>query len=166
MLEAYRGRTPSVQSPCFVASSAVVIGDVTIGRRCSVWPGAVLRGDLNSIAVGEGSSVQDNCVVHVDQVHNVRIGKGVTVGHGAMLHGCSVGDGTLIGIAATVLDGAEIGGYCIVGAGAVVVSNLKIPPRSMVLGVPARVVRSLSSDEIAMLEDHAAQYWELAEGYL
>ncbi|MGE5543258.1 MAG: gamma carbonic anhydrase family protein, partial [Bacillota bacterium] len=119
MLEAYRGKAPVIENPCFVAGSAVIIGDVTIGRRCSIWPGAVLRGDLNSIAVGEGSSIQDNCVVHVDHVHNVRIGNGVTVGHGAMLHGCSVGDGTLIGIAATVLDGAEVGEYSIVGAGAV-----------------------------------------------
>ena len=166
MIAPYRGKMPVTGSPCFIADSAVIVGDVSIDERCSVWPGAVLRGDVNSIAVGRGTNLQDNCVVHVDREHGVKIGDCVTVGHGATVHGCTVGDGALIGISATVLDGAEIGEWSIVGAGAVVLSGSKIPPRSMVLGVPAKVVRSLTDDEVAALREHAAGYWELAEGYM
>ncbi len=166
MIEMLQGKTPRFGSPCLVSESATVIGDVTVGKRCSVWPGAVVRGDLNSISVGDGTSIQDNCVVHVDHIHPVRVGNNVTVGHAAVLHGCTVGDGTLIGINATILEGAEVGEWSIVGAGAVVLTDVRIPPRSMVLGVPAKVVRSLTEAELAMLREHAEEYWRLAERYL
>ena len=166
MVQPFRGRSPKVSQPSLIVETAVVIGDVAIGPRCSIWYGAVLRGDLGSIAIGEGCSVQDNAVVHVDSKCPAKIGDHVTIGHSAVLHGCTIGSGTIVGMGSIVLDGAEIGEECIIGAGAVVAPGTRIPPRSMVLGVPARVVRGLSDTEARSLLTHASEYWELAKGYL
>ena len=163
MILSFQGKTPDTEKAAFIAGSASVIGDVTLAEQSSVWFSAVLRGDECPISVGEGSNVQDNATVHGDFGHNVVIGKNVTVGHNAVVHGCEVGDGTLIGMGAIVLNGAKIGRECIIGAGAVVRENEVIPDRSLVVGVPAKVIREISdpSGNLRNAETYAA----LAEEY-
>lgn len=148
-----------------VASTAVVLGDVDLGAQVSIWYGTVLRGDCDRISVGEGTNIQDLSMVHADTGVPNDIGAHVTVGHGAVVHGRRIGDGVLIGIGAVVLGGAEIGDGCIVAAGAVVKENAIIPPRSLVAGVPGKVVREVSAEEAAGLIEHARHYWELAQGH-
>ena len=149
-----------------VASTAVVTGDVVLGRGVSVWYGAVLRGDCARITIGELTNVQDAVVVHADTGVPNDIGAFVTIGHGAVVHGRRVGDGCLIGIKAVILGGAEIGEGCIIAAGAVVKENAQIPPRSLVAGVPARVLRAVSDAELVELRGHAEHYAELARGHV
>jgi carbonic anhydrase/acetyltransferase-like protein (isoleucine patch superfamily) len=132
---------PRIHKTSFVAKSAVVIGDVTIGENCGIYPQAVIRGDENSIEIGDGSNVQDCCVIHVDKDHYVKIGKNVSIGHSAMIHGAIIGDGCLIGIHATVLNGANIGSGSIIGACALVTENMEIPKNSLVLGIPGKIVK-------------------------
>ncbi|UCF12666.1 MAG: gamma carbonic anhydrase family protein [Thermoplasmatales archaeon] len=132
---------PRIHNTSFVAKSAVVIGDVTIGENCGIYPLAVIRGDENSIVIGDGSNVQDCCVIHVDKDHFVRIGKNVSIGHSAMIHGAIIGDGCLIGIHATVLNGANIGSGSIIGACALVTENMEVPKNSLVLGIPGKIVK-------------------------
>ena len=138
---------PTTDPGAFIAEGAVVRGDVRIERNASIWYNAVLRGDVDSIAVGEGSNIQDGCVVHVDRGCPVRIGRNVTVGHGAIVHGCTIGDGTLIGMGAIILNGAVIGEGCIVGAGALVTQGKHIPAGTLVVGSPARTVRVVTPEE-------------------
>ena len=149
----------------FIAPSAALIGSVELGDRCSVWFNAVLRGDMDPITVGERTSIQDGAVVHTDPGFPARIGDGVTVGHQAVLHGCTVGSGSLVGIRAVVMNGAEIGECSIIGAGALVTEGKVIPPRSLVLGSPGRVVREVTAEELALLEGYAAEYVERVERY-
>ena len=132
---------PRIHKTSFVAKSAVIIGDVTIGENCGIYPQAVIRGDENSIEIGDGSNVQDCCVIHVDKDHYVKIGKNVSIGHSAMIHGAIIGDGCLIGIHATVLNGANIGSGSIIGACALVTENMEIPKNSLVLGIPGKIVK-------------------------
>ena len=146
----------------WVATTAVVTDDVTLGRDCSLWYGVVIRGDCAPIAIGELTNVQDNTVVHSDTGVPNEIGAEVTIGHGAVVHGRRVGDGCLIGIKAVILGGAEIGDGCIIAAGAVVRENARIPRRSLVAGVPAKVLRAVSDAEAAQLREHARHYLELA----
>ena len=146
----------------WVASTAVVTDDVVLGRDCSVWYGVVIRGDCAQITIGELTNVQDNSVVHADTGVPNDIGAEVTIGHGAVVHGRRIGDGCLIGIKAVILGGAEIGAGCIIAAGAVVMERAVIPPRSLVAGVPARVLRAVSDAEVATLREHARHYLELA----
>ena len=148
-----------------VFPGAVVVGDVTIGEACSIWYNAVVRGDEAPIVIGEGSNVQDNAVLHVETGHPLTIGKDVTVGQGAILHSCTVGDNTLIGMGAIVLDDAVIGKNCIVAAGALVTGRTVIPDGSMVMGSPAKVKRELTAEEIAHITENAKIYRELKEGY-
>jgi carbonic anhydrase/acetyltransferase-like protein (isoleucine patch superfamily) len=157
-LDRYLRTPPQIGRDVYIARSAVVVGDVTLGDRSSVWHGAVLRGDINRIVVGEGSNIQDNAVVHLADDFGAFIGRYVTVGHGAIVHACVIGDECLIGMGATVLDGAEIGAQSIVGANALVTQGVKIPPGSMVLGSPARVVRALTEAERAGLRYWAEKY--------
>ena len=138
---------PTIDPEAFIAEGAVVRGDVRIERNASIWYNAVLRGDVDSIAVGEGSNIQDGCVVHVDRGCPVRIGRNVTVGHGAIVHGCTIGDGTLIGMGAIILNGAAIGEGCIVGAGALVTQGKHIPSGTLVVGSPARTIRAVTPEE-------------------
>jgi carbonic anhydrase/acetyltransferase-like protein (isoleucine patch superfamily) len=149
----------------FVAPTAAVIGRVTLGRHVSIWFGAVLRGDGNTIEIGDGSNIQDNAVVHIDHDAPANIGKDVTVGHAAVVHGCTVGDGSLIGIGATILSHAKIGRFCLVGAGALITERKEFPDRSLILGAPAKRVRDITDDEVEMLKQSAAHYAALGRRY-
>jgi phenylacetic acid degradation protein len=130
---------PNISSSAYIAPTAFVFGDVTIGPDCSIWPGASLRADMGPIVVGQGSSIQDSCALHLFPGGRVELGRLVTVGHGAVLHGCRVGDYSVIGMNATVLDGAEIGRGCVVGAGAVVKGGARVPDGALALGNPAQI---------------------------
>lgn len=147
----------------YFAPGAVAVGDVTLGEGCSVWYNAVLRGDLRTITVGARTNIQDCCVLHTDAHHCLQVGEGCTVGHGTVLHGCTVGDNTLVGMGSTVLSGAQIGPDCVVGAGSLVTGKLCAPRGSLVLGSPARVVRPLTEQEIENNRFSCRQYMQLAE---
>lgn len=145
----FQGKYPAVDSNVtFVAENASVIGDVEIGKDSSVWFGAVIRGDHAPIRIGEGTSIQDNCVLHCEPGHPIRIGNNVTVGHGAIIHCSEIGDNVLIGMGAVILDGAKIGANCIIGAGAVVKENADIPENSMLVGVPAKIIRTVEGGQL------------------
>jgi len=159
------GITPRVAESAWVAENAQVMGDVHLAAGASVWFGAVLRGDTEPIVVGEGSNIQDGSVLHADIGLPLTIGRHVTVGHQVMLHGCTIGDESLIGIGAVVLNGAKIGKNCLVGAGALVTEGKEFPDGSMILGSPARVVRQLSPEQIEGLRRSAQHYVENAERY-
>jgi carbonic anhydrase/acetyltransferase-like protein (isoleucine patch superfamily) len=149
----------------FVAPTAAVIGRVILGKDANIWFGAVLRGDTNVITIGTRSNVQDGAVVHVDSDARAYIGEEVTIGHAATVHGCQVGDRSLIGIGATILSHAVIGEYCIVGAGALITERKEFPDRSLIIGAPARRVREVTDQEMRMLADSAAHYVELGRRY-
>jgi carbonic anhydrase/acetyltransferase-like protein (isoleucine patch superfamily) len=142
----------------WVAPTADVIGDVIIGAGCGIWFGAVLRGDTEPITIGDNTNVQENCVVHTDPGCPVNVGRGCTIGHKALLHGCTIGDNTLVGMGAIILNHAVIGANCLVGAGALVTERKQFPDGSLIVGVPAKVVRALSDDEIAGLRRSAEHY--------
>lgn len=142
----------------FIAPSADVMGDVELGENSSIWYQAVVRGDHDRISIGAGSNIQDGCVIHADKGHPAIIGKNVTVGHRAIIHGCQIGDNTLVGMGAIVLNGAKIGKNCIIGAGALVTGGTEIPDGMMALGSPAKVRRPLSQHEIEMNEKSARSY--------
>lgn len=161
-LETYLEREPQIDPTAYVADSAVVMGDVTLHARSSVFPLAVLRGDINSIVIGEGSNVQDGTVIHLANDYGVVVGRNVTIGHAAMIHACTIEDNCLIGMKATVLDGAVIGEGSIIGAGALVKMGMRVPPGSLVVGIPGKVVRQLSTEEIEGLQAHARKYQEVA----
>ena len=171
MITVFRVR-PTIDKSVFTAPSADIIGRVTIGADSSIWFGAIIRGDVNNIVIGERVSIQDGAVVHVthesatDAGFACVIGSDTTVGHRAVLHGCTIEEACLIGMGAVVLDGAVIGKESIVGAGAVVTGGKKFPPRSLILGSPAKVVRTLNHAEITELYTHAARYVELKNEYL
>ncbi|MFV0476620.1 MAG: gamma carbonic anhydrase family protein [Parahaliea sp.] len=149
----------------FIAPNAAVIGDVTLHDCSSVWFSCVLRGDVERIEVGAGSNIQDGTVIHADPGFPALIGENVTVGHNAMIHGCSIGDNTLVGIGAVVLNGARIGNNCLIGANALVTEGMEIPDGSMVLGAPARIKKSLDEDTQAMLKLNAQHYVNNAASY-
>lgn len=157
-LEKFLGAEPVVSPEAFVHERATLIGSVTIGAKASVWPGAVLRGDIERIVVGEGSNIQDGVVMHLADDKPCVVGDYTTVGHLAMLHACRVGDECLIGMSATVLDGAVIGDRCIVAAGALVTKGTVVPAGSMVMGSPAKVVRPLTAEEQGKLRGWAEKY--------
>jgi carbonic anhydrase/acetyltransferase-like protein (isoleucine patch superfamily) len=150
----------------FVAPSAAVIGRVALGRDANIWFGAVLRGDTNTITIGERTNVQDNAVIHIDSDAPAVIGNEVTIGHSAVVHGCRVGDRSLIGIGATILSHAVIGDYCIVGAGALITERKAFPDRSVIVGSPAKRFRDVTDAEMEMLVASAAHYVELGKRYL
>ncbi|MFO8046538.1 MAG: gamma carbonic anhydrase family protein [Halomonas sp.] len=156
----YGEHRPELHDDVYVAETADVIGQVTLKRGASVWYQAVLRGDTDHLEVGEESNIQDGAVLHADPGFPLRVGKGVTVGHQAMLHGCIVGDNSLIGIQAVILNGAVIGENCLVAAGAVVKENASFPDNSLIVGAPAKVVRELSQEAIQGLKKNAASYVE------
>ena len=167
MIDSFLGRAPRLGAEVYVSDTAAVIGDVTLGDGASVWFGASLRGDVHWIEVGAGSNVQDNATVHVSRgTHPCRIGRDVTVGHNAVVHGCTVEDGVLVGMGAVVLDGAVIGEDSLVGAGALVTGGTVVPPRSLVLGSPATVVRALTDAEVERNRANAAHYVRMARLYL
>lgn len=151
---------PVIHASAFVADSATVIGQVTLHENTSIWPGAVMRGDNDSIEVGFGSNVQEGSVLHTDPGYPVRIAAHVTIGHQAMLHGCTVHEGSLIGIQAVVMNGAVIGRNCLVGAGAVVTEGREFADNSLILGAPAKAVRQLETLEIERMHQNTAEYVE------
>lgn len=159
MLRAHRGRFPVVAPSAYIDASAQVIGDVDIGEESSVWMNVVIRGDVNWIRIGSRTNVQDGTVVHVmHDTHPTRIGDDVTIGHAAVVHGCTIGDRVLIGMGAILLNGATVGDDCIVGAGALVTEDTVVEPRSLVMGSPARFRRELSDEEVAFVRASAANY--------
>lgn len=157
-LDRYLRTRPRLGEGVYIARGATVVGDVTLGARVSVWYGAVLRGDIQRIEVGEGSNIQDNAVVHLADDFPAILGRHVTVGHGAIVHACTVGDECLVGMGATILDGAEVGDQCLIGARALVTQRMKVPAGSLVLGSPAKVVRALTDEERAGLKYWAEKY--------
>jgi len=159
MKERINELVPAVHPACYVHKTAVLIGNVTLGENVSVWPCAVLRGDIASVTVGENSNIQENACVHVNYGAPVIIGKGVSVGHGAVIHGSKIGDNCLIGMNAVVME-SEIGPNCVIGAGAVVPAGKNIPAGSLVMGVPAKVVRKLEEDEVNAIMKNARDYAE------
>lgn len=163
-LDGVRVRTPE-PSPYFIAPNATLIGNITLEEDTSIWFGAVIRGDNEPIRIGRRSNVQDNCVLHTDPGFPMDIGPDCTVGHLVMLHGCTIGRGTLVGIGAVVMNGARIGENCLIGAKALVAESKVIPPRSLVLGAPGKVVRQLSDADVAMLGEFCQQYVDRARQY-
>ena len=159
------GEPPQIDASAYVADAAVVIGRVTLRAGSSVWSQAVLRGDNEPIDIGEGSNVQEGAVLHTDTGFALTVGAGVTIGHQAMLHGCTIGEGSLIGIQAVVMNGAVIGRNCLVGAGAIVTEGKSFPDGSLILGTPAKVVRPLVDSEIARLAHGSRDYVERAARY-
>ena len=165
MIEKFGEYAPQVAKTAFVAPGAQVIGRVTLAENATVWHNAVLRGDIAPITVGPGSNVQDNCTLHCDHGIPLVIGENVTVGHNAVLHSCTVGGGSLIGMGAIVLNGAKIGGGGLIAAGAVVTPRTEIPDGSLVMGSPARVKRGLTDDEKQGILSNAAEYVRLGQEY-
>ena len=157
-LDTFLRKSPKLGKSVYLAKTAVVLGDVTLGAHSSVWYGAVLRGDINRIVVGHHSNIQDNAVLHLADKLACLVGNWVTVGHGAIVHACTVGDEVLVGMGAVILDGAVIGKQSLIGAKALVTQGTKIPPGSLVLGAPAKVIRKLSKEERAGLKWWAQKY--------
>ncbi len=164
-LYALDGVRPSLGEGVWIAPNASVIGDVTLGDRASVWFGVVIRCDNEPIVIGENTNIQDNSVLHSDPGQPLSIGAGVTVGHKAMLHGCTIGENSLIGIGATVLNGAVVGKNCIIGAHALITEGKTIPDNSLVVGAPARVMKTLAEPQIMMLRAGALHYVENAKRF-
>lgn len=156
---------PRIADSAWVADSAAVIGHVQLAEEASVWFGAVLRGDNEPLVIGSGSNVQDGSVLHTDMGYPLTIGAGVTIGHQVVLHGCTIGDGALVGIQAVVLNGARIGRHCLVAAGAIVTEGKDFPDGSLIMGAPARVTRPLTAEQIDGLRRNAAHYVENARRY-
>ena len=165
MITNYKDKTPKISKTVFVADSADIIGDVEIGDYSSIWFNATIRGDQNKIKIGNRTSIQDNVVIHVDHVNEVQVGDNVTVGHGAVLHGCRIENNVIIGMNSTVLNRAEIGKNSIVGANALVPEGKKFPERSLIIGVPGKVKRELEEVEIEAISRNAEEYVKLTKEY-
>jgi carbonic anhydrase/acetyltransferase-like protein (isoleucine patch superfamily) len=162
----YLDATPSIHPTAFVAPGAVIVGDVTLGEESSVWYSSVLRADINEIRIGPRSNIQDGTMVHLADDFGVYVGQYVTCGHAAILHACTIDDEVLIGMGATVLDGAEIGARSIIGANALVTKDMKVPPGSLVLGSPAKIRRTLDLEEQADIRHWAEKYVLVARAFL
>jgi carbonic anhydrase/acetyltransferase-like protein (isoleucine patch superfamily) len=154
---------PEIDSSAYVADSATIIGKTKIETNASIWSNVTIRGDNELITVGENSNVQEGCVLHTDLGFPLTIGKNVTVGHMAMLHGCTIGEGSLVGIQAVVLNGAKIGRNCLVGAGALVTEGKEFPDNSLIIGSPAKAVRTLTDEDAARLHESATDYADRAQ---
>lgn len=161
----YKENTPRVSNDAFCAPNSSIIGKCLIEKNVGIWFGAVLRADNEVIHIQEGSNIQDNCTVHVDDGYPVVVGKNVTVGHNVVLHGCKVGDNSIIGMGSIILDGAEIGDNVIIGAGSLVTSGKKIPAGVLCLGSPAKVIRDLTDEEIKSIEKSAKHYVEKSKEF-
>ena len=162
MIKAWNEKTPALHPEARLAETAVVVGDVVLDRGASLWYGAVVRGDTAPIRIGENSNLQDNVVVHTDDSYPVTVGKNVTVGHGAILHGCTVGDGALIGMGAVLLNGCAVGEGAVVAAGALVPGGAVIPPRTLAVGAPAKVKRELREEELSGSAANTEEYLHLS----
>ena len=166
IIKTFRDNKPDINKDAFVAENATIIGDVKIGKKASIWYGAVLRGDTDKIRIGANSNIQDNVVIHVDPGFPVTIGKECIIGHLALVHGATIEDNVLVGMNATVLNGAQIGSFSIIGANALVTANTVIPPKSFVLGSPAKVVKQISDKQIADILRNSETYVKLSREYL
>jgi len=165
MLKEFNGYKPDIAPSSYIADEAVIIGKVVIAKNASVWPGAVLRGDVEEIIIGEGSNVQDGVMIHTNYGIPTIIGRDVTIGHGAIIHGAAIDDDCLIGMGAVLLDGVKIGRGSIIGAGAILTEKTEIPPGKLVLGVPAKVMRDTTPDEITKIKANALDYQKFAQLY-
>jgi len=167
MIRTFQGLKPTIPKSCFIEETAVVIGDVVMGEDCSVWFHAVVRGDVHSIRIGDRTNVQDLCMLHVTHgTHPLVIGNDVTIGHNVILHGCTIRDRVLIGMGAIIMDGALIGEDSVVGAGALVTEGTIVPPKSLILGSPAKVKRAVTGNELAWIKESADNYVAYARQYL
>lgn len=161
MIRAYRGIVPRIAASAYIDQSAQVIGDVVVGERSSIWPNVTARGDVNVIRIGEETNIQDNSVLHCDAgKFPLHIGNRVTVGHMVMLHGCTIGDNTLVGIGSVILNGAKIGRNCLIGAKALITEGKEIPDNSVVMGAPGKIVRTMDEQGAQMLTASALHYVE------
>ena len=165
MISTYKNAYPQVDKSSYIAPGAQVIGMVELMQNTSVWHNAVLRGDVDKIIIGENSNVQDLCAIHCTKGIPVVVGKNVTIGHSAVLHSCTIGDNSLIGMGAIILDGVEIGQNCLIGAGALVTPRTKIPDNSVVLGSPAKVVKQTTEEQIKASIENAMEYVKLSKEY-
>lgn len=167
IIRKFAGKKPKIGEGCFLAETSVLIGDLELGNRSSVWYGAVIRADVHYVRIGEDVSVQDNTVIHVTSgQHPTVVGDRVTIGHSVVLHGCTVGDDCLIGMGAIIMDRAIIGANCVVGAGALVTPGTEIPEGHLALGSPAKVSRKLTDDELRWISTSSEHYVDLAAQYL
>ena len=167
LIRPFEGKSPRLGARVFIAENATLIGDVELGDDSSIWFGTVLRGDVHRIRIGARTNIQDNCTLHVTNgTWPVEIADEVTIGHGVIAHGCTIGRAALIGMGSRVLDGAVIGELALVGAGALVSEGMHVPPRTLVVGVPAKVKRDLTADEVARLEGSWQHYVEYKDKYL
>jgi len=166
MIRSYRGRAPQIPASAYIDPDAVIIGDVTIGEHSSVWPGVVIRGDVNWIRIGARTNIQDGSVLHVmKDTHPLVLGDAVTIGHGVILHGCTIESSVLIGMGSILLNGAKIGGGSIVAAGTLVPEGAVVPPGSLFMGHPGKLRRALTPEDQASIEAYAARYIEYSETY-
>ncbi|MFN3699078.1 MAG: gamma carbonic anhydrase family protein [Dictyoglomus sp.] len=165
MLRPFDGKHPRLDEEVFISERAIIVGDVIIKKGVNIWDFAVIRGDLAPIYIDEYANIQENVVIHVDEEKPVYIGKYVTCGHSAVIHGCKIGDNTLIGMGAILLDGAIIGENCIIGAGTLIPQGKEIPPYSVVIGIPGKVVRRVTEEEIRNIRKNAELYYELGKKY-
>ena len=166
MIKKFRGKSPIIPDSCYISESVDLIGDVTLGENVSLWFGTVVRGDMHHITIGARSNIQDNSVIHVTtDISPTRIGEEVTVGHNAIIHGATIEDRCLIGMGAIIMDDVVVGEGSIVGAGAVVPPNMIIPPRSLVVGLPAKIVRQTTDEELKMIIERAQHYIDFSQEY-
>ncbi|HCG63847.1 MAG TPA: gamma carbonic anhydrase family protein [Sphaerochaeta sp.] len=165
MIVPYRDHRPDIEQAAYISPSADIIGNVALGADCSVWFNATIRGDMAPITIGSGTNIQDNAVVHVNDGMPTVIGEAVTIGHGAIIHACTIGDRCLVGMGAIILDEAVIGDECLVAAGALVPPRKQFPPRSLIVGSPAKVARSLTDREVADLLGNARHYVQSGKEY-
>lgn len=165
MILQYNNHIPKIDTSCYISSNSTIIGNVYLHKNASVWFGAVIRGDQDKIEIGEDSNIQDNCTLHTDPNHHLYIGNRVSVGHNATLHGCHIEDEVLIGMGATILNGATIGKHCIIGANALVMENMNIPDGSVVVGCPCKIIKQTSKEQILNILHNAKHYSELGKEY-
>lgn len=167
MIRTFQGITPRIPGSCFIEETAVIIGDVVMGEDASAWFHAVIRGDVNSIRIGHRTNVQDLCVLHVTHdIHPLLIGDDVTIGHNVVLHGCTIQDRVLVGMGSIIMDGAVIGEDCLVGAGALITEGAIVPPKSLILGSPAKIKRPVTEQELAWIRQSAQNYVRYSRQYL
>ncbi|MEG0013066.1 MAG: gamma carbonic anhydrase family protein [Cellulosilyticaceae bacterium] len=165
MIYNYKNDKPQIDEETFIAPTSVIIGQATVNRACSIWYGAVIRADENKVVIGPKTNIQEGVIIHESKTNPTIVGEGVTIGHRAVVHGAQIGDYTLIGMGAIILDGAKIGRHCIIGANSLITSNTVIEEGMLVLGSPAKAIRALNEEQIRSIYDSAEHYIQLAKAY-